>query len=72
MMLYKLDSRIAASIDAGNTACAAATDCNILSTNSFTLYNDDGTSFPIATLNHDSCIYAYPLVSWTNALAAVC
>ena len=59
-------TRIAASINAGNTACAAATDCNILSTNSFTLYNDDGTSF-LSRVNtcddesSDSCIYSLPI-----------
>ena len=59
-------SRIAASINAGNTACAAATDCNILSTNSLTLYNDDGTS-SLSRVNtcddesSDSCIYGLPI-----------
>ena len=59
-------TRIAASINAGNTACAAATDCNILSTNSLTLYNDDGTS-SLSRVNtchdesSDSCIYSLPI-----------
>jgi hypothetical protein len=63
---FQSNTRIAASIAAGNPACVAATDCNILSTNSFTLYNADGTSVLMSMNNcheedNGDCVYSLPL-----------
>ena len=60
------NTRIHASIAAGNPACVAATDCNILSTNNFTLYNADGTSVLMSmNICHEEdngdCVYSLPL-----------